>query len=242
MAWYAALFLGLLQGIAEFLPVSSSGHLLLFGHLFGITDGGLLFNIILHTATLLAVVAVYRNRLHELFSWKIVIATAVSCAFVLIMKDFIGRFFTIRVLPFAFIITAVVLALPAVMKPKQNARHWTHAVAQGFAQGVAVVPGFSRSGFTITAGMLAGQDKTSSADFSFLMSVPIVVASLLYEIVSGGEVIAVSLGNIVLAFAAAFVSGIAAIKFMLRIIRGIDLRWFSLYLFTLGVILFFCLL
>jgi undecaprenyl-diphosphatase len=212
---------------------------MLVEYLFGIEDGGLLLNIILHIATLLAVVVIYRKRLRELFTPRLIAATAITCAFVVVFKDIIDNVFIFNLLPFAFITTAVVLLLPAVIKPKANNKKWLHAIVMGVAQGVAVIPGFSRSGFTITAGQLAGQDKTSAADFSFLMSVPIIVASLLYEIVSGGTIVDIGLGNVIIAFVAAFVSGLLSIKFMLSLIRKIDLRWFSLYLFVLGIILFF---
>jgi undecaprenyl-diphosphatase len=261
MVWWTAVFLGLMQGIAEFLPISSSGHLLMFEHWFGIADGGLLFDIILHIATLLAVCAVYHKRIWALirrpfckYNAMLLAATAITCAFVLVFKGIIDRAFDYRFLPFAFIATAVVLLLPAVVKPKTNKATggtssggaagtsgggWCAAAAMGLAQGLAVVPGLSRSGFTITAGQLSGGKKTDSADFSFLMSVPIIAASLLYEIISGGTVISVGAANIIIAFVSAFISGIVAIKFMLSVIRKIDLRWFSIYLFVLGTALMF---
>jgi undecaprenyl-diphosphatase len=248
MVWWTAVFLGLVQGIAEFLPISSSGHLMLLEHYLNIGDGGLLFNIILHIATLLAVCAVYHKKIWGLmrrpfckYNLMLVIATVITCAFVLIFKDIIDASFNVYFLPFAFIITAVVLLLPAVIKPRANNKTILQSVVMGLAQGLAVVPGWSRSGFTITAGQLSGMDKSDSADFSFLMSVPIIIASLLYEVVSGGEIAAIGAGNIIIAFVAAFVSGIVAIKFMLNIIRKIDLRWFSVYLFVLGAFLFFVL-
>jgi undecaprenyl-diphosphatase len=246
MAWWTAVFLGIVQGLAEFLPISSSGHLMLFEHLFGVTDGGLLFNIILHIATLLAIAAVYYKRIWALakkpfckYNLMLILATAITCAFVLLFKDTIDKTFNVGFLPFAFILTAAVLLLPSIIKPRVKGElGWGAAIASGFAQGLAVVPGFSRSGFTITAGQLSGADKTEAADFSFLMSIPIIAASLLFTIISGGEIVSVGITNIIIAFVSAFVSGIFAIKFMLSVVKKIDLKWFSLYLFVIGAFLF----
>ncbi len=244
MLWYTAVFLGLVQGLAEFLPISSSGHLLLFGHLFGIKEGGLLFNIILHIGTLLAVVIVYYKQIWELvkkpfckYNLLLALATVITCGFVLLFKDAIDSMIDISILPFSFIVTGVVLLLPSIIKPKQNNKSWLHAGIQGLMQGIAVVPGFSRSGFTIVSGQLAGMQRREAADFSFLMSIPIIIASLLFEIISGGVVVNIGIGNFILAFLTAFVSGIIAIKFMLVIIKKVKLYWFSIYLFILGVFL-----
>ena len=251
MAWYTAVFLGLVQGLAEFLPISSSGHLMLFESLFGITDGGLLLTLILHLATLLAVVVVYRRRLWQLIRhpWnvenlRLALATAITCVLVLLFHDVIDSMFSLAALPFAFIAAGVYLLLPAVLgwcrRPlvevttPSNRRRWWQAAAMGFAQGVAVVPGLSRSGLTITTGRLSGMTSAESTDFSFLMSIPIILASLLFELLRGGSVQNLGFGSIVLAFVTAFVAGIIAIKFMLNLTRKIDLRWFAVYLLLLG--------
>lgn len=241
MVWYTAIFLGLVQGLAEFLPISSSGHLLLFQHLFGVTDGGLLFTIILHLATLLAVVVVYRQRLWQLikrpfcqYNWQLLVATVITCGLVVCFKGLIDRLFGFNALPFMFILGGVYLLLPCVLKPRANQKSWLHAITMGVAQGVAVVPGLTRSGLTITTGQLSGMDKDQAADFSFLMSIPVIVASLVYELISGATLVQIGWGNLVLAFLTAFAAGIFAIKFMLRLLRQVDLRWFAVYLFILG--------
>lgn len=246
MPWYTAIFLGLVQGLAEFLPISSSGHLLLFESLFGITDGGLLLTLILHLATLLAVVVVYRQRLWQMIRhpWskatlQLVVATLITCSLVLAFHDVIDRLFNLQFLPFLFILCGVYLLLPTMLKPKHNQRSWCHAVMMGFAQGVAVVPGLSRSGLTITTGRLAGMPTADATDFSFIMSLPIILASLVYELLRGGSLQALGLGSVTLAFVTAFVSGVLAIKFMLNITRKIDLRWFAVYLLILGTGLIF---
>lgn len=245
MTWYAAVFLGLVQGLAEFLPISSSGHLLLLETWFGITEGGLLLTVLLHLATLLAVIVVYRKRLWQLVRhpWQkatglLLLATTVSCVVVLIFHDVIERLFTVRALPHAFMVAGIYLLLPTVLRKKlqhlPEKNPWWQAAAVGLAQGVAVVPGLSRSGLTITTGRLCGMQPAAATDFSFLMSIPIIVGSLLFELLRGGSLQNLGTGNILLAFVTAFVAGIIAIKWMLDLTRKIDLRWFAFYLLILG--------
>ncbi|MCM1404438.1 MAG: undecaprenyl-diphosphate phosphatase [Prevotella sp.] len=255
MAWYTAIFLGLVQGLAEFLPISSSGHLLLFQSLFGITDGGLLLTLLLHLATLLAVVVVYRRRLWAMIrhpwnaeNFRLLLATVITCVMVVLFHDLMDQMFSLAALPYAFLAAGVYLLLPTVLgccrRPASTAvgvttlpsprRRWWQSVAMGVAQGVAVVPGLSRSGLTITTGRLCGMTSAASTDFSFLMSIPIILASLVYELLGGGSIQNLGVGSILLAFVTAFVAGIVAIKFMLNLTRKIDLRWFAVYLLLLG--------
>ena len=231
-----------MQGLAEFLPISSSGHLLLFEHLCGITDGGLLLTLILHLATLLAVVVVYRQRLWQLLrhpwqktTWQLLIATGLTCGFVILCKDVIDSLFTLSALPYLFLLCGCYLLLPTIFSPRCRQRPWLQSIAMGLAQGVAVVPGLSRSGVTITTGRLSGMTSGDATDFSFLMSIPIILASLVYEILKGGSMQSLGMGSVLLAFATAFVAGIVAIKMMLRLTKKIDLRWFAVYLFALGI-------
>ena len=160
---------------------------------------------------------------------------------VLIFHGVIERLFTLSALPYAFIGAGIYLWLPTMLGWWQkkspvvkNGYDWRSAVAMGVAQGIAVVPGLSRSGLTITTGRLTGMSATEATDFSFLMSIPIIVASLLYELLHGGNIQTLGISNIVLAFVAAFIAGIVAIKMMLEITRKIDLRWFAYYLLLLG--------
>lgn len=244
MAWYTAIFLGLVQGLAEFLPISSSGHLLLFEHLCGITDGGLLLTLILHLATLLAVVVVYRQRLWQLLrhpwqktTWQLLLATVLTCTMVVLFKDVIDRLFTLSALPYLFLVCGCYLMLPTILRPREKNQPWLQSFAMGLAQGIAVVPGLSRSGMTITTGRLTGMTSTAATDFSFLMSLPIILASLVYELLQGGTLQMLGFGSVVLAFVTAFVAGIVAIKMMLNLTKKIDLRWFAVYLFVLGLVL-----
>jgi undecaprenyl-diphosphatase len=256
MTIWLALLLGLTQGLTEFLPVSSSGHLLLFQRILRLPADMLLFDIILHIATLCAVIIVFRKKIWHLIknpfcktNIALLIATVITCTMVVLFKDTIDRAFTYRILPFTFMITAVVLFLTSFLSDK-GTRHraedkaesnntYKTAVAAGFAQGLAVIPGISRSGSTIAAALFTGTRREDAAEFSFLLSITIIVASFLYEIISKPVVLAVAPVPLVFAFLAAMVSGIFAIKFMLRIVKNIKLYWFSAYLCVLAVVLLF---
>jgi len=200
-------------------------------------------------ATLLAVVIVFRKTIWELirkpfckFNLCLVLSTAITCGLVLIFKDTIDKTFTYAILPFSFLATAIILFLTSFIKGKGDEVGFKSAMVVGLAQGIAVVPGLSRSGTTISALLMSGVEKTSAATYSFLMSIPIIVASLLLEILTirgeGGATHLELLPTFV-AFIAAFLSGILAIKFMLNIIRRVKLHWFSLYLVVLAVVCFF---
>ena len=242
MAWYTAVLLGLVQGLAEFLPISSSGHLLLLQHLFGITDGGLVLTVVLHLATLGAVVVVYWRRLWALIRHPLcaemgylILGTAVTCGLVLVAKQSLESLFGIQALPWLFIVTGVLLLLPGLVQPRATQRpHWWQFVLMGAAQGVAVLPGLSRSGLTIAAGRLSGLPQADATDQSFLLSIPVIVASLVYTVWQGGTVVALGWGNLVLAFLTAFISGYAALKLMLAGVRKFRWGGFALYLFLLG--------
>jgi len=243
-----AIFLGLIQGLTEFLPVSSSGHLMLFQKLLNMPNNMLLFNIILHVATLCAVVIVFRKKIWQLIrhplnktNLYLIIATAITCTIVLIFKDLIDRVFTYKVLPVTFMLTAIVLFIVTFVKPRDKNIKMTTAITAGLAQGIAVIPGLSRSGITIAANLALGTKRTEAAEFSFLMSIPIIIASLVYELISSQEAIKLEVLPTVLAFITALLSGIFAIKFMLHIVARVKLYWFSIYLIILALISVFIL-
>ena len=253
------MFLGLVQGLTEFLPVSSSGHLILFQRVFGIESDMIMFNIMLHIATLLAVLFVFRKRIWQLMknpfqqtTYVLLLATVITVSFVLAFHDFIESTFTASILPISFMITAIVL-FSTTFIPKRvgadgnqpsgrlpSSPTYFSGAMTGLAQGLAVVPGFSRSGFTIATAMATGTRRESAAEFSFLMSIPIIIAALVFEVVSsGGVTMSVNWLQMSLAFVVALVSGIFAIKFMLAIVREVKLYWFSLYLVVLAIITIF---
>lgn len=244
-----AIIYGLIQGLSEFLPISSSGHLVLFSKFLSYDGNFILFSVLLHLATLLAVVIYFRKEVVELikkpFSKDAVllyIATIPTVLIVLLFKGFVEDSFSGSLLPFCFIFTAVLLLISQILS-KQNNKPITkkNAFIMGIAQGIATLPGISRSGSTICTGLILGQDKEKTAKFSFLMSIPIILASMAYELLKvfkfgAGEIAAVPT---VIAFVVAFVSGFLSIKLMLSAVKKLKLYWFSIYLFIVGIISFF---
>lgn len=243
-----AFVLGLVQGVAEFLPISSSGHLLLFRRFFGVEADMLLFDIILHIATLCAVVLVFRKKIWQLVckpfcktNYCLIIATAITCVMVLIFKDWIDAAMTYRILPITFLITAIMLFAVTMIPKKEGDVEYKTGIVAGLAQGIAVIPGISRSGSTIAASLYTGVKREEAAEFAFLMSIPIIIASFLFEIVSSGShsLVAVPPLALIVGFITAFVSGIFAIKVMLKIVKNVKLYWFSVYLTILSIVLMF---
>jgi undecaprenyl-diphosphatase len=247
-----ALFLGIIQGLTEFLPVSSSGHLMVAQKWFGLPDAEemLLFDIILHLATLFAVVLVFRKKIWELLrhplcktNYCLVLATVISCALVLILNPFLGEI-GYSVLPWLFLVTAAILLaahfltkyVPAF--PGSEPRYW-QAALMGAVQGLAVLPGISRSGSTLAAGLASRMKREAAAEFSFLLSIPIIIASFVFSLISGGgDAISFNWVHVLVGGAGAFVCGLIAIKFMLAAIKHVQLYWFSIYLVILAILVF----
>ena len=251
MPIFLVLFLlGLVQGLTEFLPVSSSGHLVLFSKIFGVEES-LFISILLHAATLFSIFVVFWKDIWRLirhpFSREtilLVVATIPTCVIALVLLPFIKKSFSGEFLPFCFLISAIMLFVAEYLTKNKAGKeiNYKTAIVIGIAQGFAVFPGISRSGTTISAGLLAGADKKSTAKFSFLMSIPIVLLSLvmeIYEISVGGLQITYPIWAILLSVIVAFTSGIFAIKYMMRLTEKGNFKWFSLYLFLLGFISFF---
>ncbi len=261
-----AFILGLIQGLAEFLPISSSGHLTLGQTYFGIADVPMTLDILLHLGTLLAVFAVYWRRilnmiLHPLRSelkW-LVVATLPTVAVALLLKDQIDALFAgDGYLGYAFLLTSFVLIAGEAVNRLREKKHkkvkWYDALIMGCTQALAIVPGLSRSGSTICGGMVSGLTRKRAADFSFLMSIPAILGSAVLDLKSifdeAGEMgvtFTAQLGvrmaemggviPVVIAVATAAVSGFLAIKLMLAVVKKVGMRWFAVYTFLLGAFL-----
>ena len=248
----ALFFLGLVQGLTEFLPVSSSGHLVLFSQIFGIEEE-LFVSIILHCATLLSILIVFWRDVWQMIrhpfskqTMLLVVATIPTCIICLVLMPMVKLSFSGVLLPVCFLVSAILLLLSERSTKNKETTEISYKSAFwiGVAQGFAVFPGISRSGTTISAGLFAGNKKEEVAKFSFLMSIPIIILSLIMEIVEiaiGGVSIDVSVAGISLAFVTAFLVGIVAIKTMLKITKSAKLRYFSYYLILISIISLFVL-
>lgn len=247
-----SIVLGLVQGLGEFLPVSSSGHLLLCERIFGIEEGGHLMTVLLHVGTLAAVVIVYREKIRELIKkpiqWKtlwIIVATAVTALITLVFKKFFDWAENGSILWLCFIITALILSAGELIKRNRPLKleiedmKWYHAVIIGAMQGIAVLPGVSRSGSTITGAMICGMKKKDAAEFSFLLSIPAILGGLVLEL---PDLIKSGTGDfswygILIGMAVAGVSGYFAVRFMIRLITKRSLWGFAAYTGALGIFL-----
>ena len=253
-----ALILGLIQGLTEFLPVSSSGHLEIGHVLFGVEgESSMLFDIILHGATVLSTLVVFRKEIYELmkglfeFKWNeptqyfsklIVSAIPVGIAGVL-FKDQIETLFTGHLLwvGIALIFTAALLAFANFARQGERKIKFIDAFVIGIAQMIAIVPGVSRSGSTIATGMLLGNSKNNLAKFSFLMVILPILGANLLSVVSGdlSSEANVAVLPLVVGFIAAFVSGLLACKWMVNIVRKGKLIYFAVYCAVIGLIAIF---
>lgn len=243
-------FMGLVQGLTEFLPVSSSGHLVLISNIFGVEEN-LFLSIILHVATLFSIFVIFWKDIYELIrhplsnkTIMLVVATIPTCIIVLLLMPIIKSSFGGEFLPIAFLITAVLLVVTELISKHKKGKEISYktALVMGIAQGFAVFPGISRSGTTICAGILSNGDKKEATKFSFLMSIPIILLSLvmeIYEAVTIGINISYPISAIILSSIIAFLSGIFAIKFMLKLTEKGKLWWFSCYLLLLSLVTFF---
>lgn len=244
----ALLFLGLIQGLTEFLPISSSGHLVLFGNLFNINET-LFVSIILHVATLLSVVIVFRREIWQMIkhpfstqSLNLYIATIPTCVVALIALPIAKISFSGKFLAISFLISAVLLYFAErknnlCYQPKPISKK--EALIMGIAQGLAIFPGISRSGATISAGLFSGADKTQSAKFSFIMSLPIIILSLameIFEICVAGTVLTVSPIGLTLASLIACIVGILSIKVMIKLTAKASLKYFTAYLVLIAIV------
>lgn len=240
-----AFILGLVQGLTEFLPVSSSGHLLLLEKA-GIGEPSLLFNVLLHLGSLFAVLIVFRKPLWQLIRHPIqkktlylLLATVPTGAIALIFKFFFPALLDGAFLALGFMITACLLtATKTFENSKNNLLDGKTSIVCGISQGIAVLPGISRSGATISTLMLLGVKKENAFEFSFLLSIPIILASALLESVEFFSVAQTTISGFAVAVGVltAFVSGFVALKFFASLIKKHSLIPFAVYTATLSIL------
>lgn len=254
MNWFEAIILGLIQGLTEFLPVSSSGHLEIAKSLFGINpEESFFFTIAVHGATVLSTLVVFRKELISLITGTlrfkmndetsymiklIVSMIPVGIAGVL-LKDPIERMFNgnIVFVGSMLLITAILLTLAHFIRKRERKIGYLDALIIGVAQAIAVIPGISRSGATISTGLLIGNSKNEIAKFSFLMVLVPVIGANLLEIISWNTGTgSVGIGIIVTGFVTAFVSGYLACRWMIALVKKSRLIWFSIYCAIVGLL------
>lgn len=263
MSWFEALILGLIQGLTEYLPVSSSGHLAIGQALFGMNDGAdnLMFTVAVHVATVLSTVVILWSEidwvLKGLFKFKMndetkyvlnIIVSMIPVGVVgLLFKDQVGEIFGsgLLVVGCCLLITAALLTFSYYAKPRQKERiSMKDAFIIGIAQAIAVLPGVSRSGSTIATGLLLGNKKESLAQFSFLMVIPPILGEALLDVLKmmkGEDVMGgIETLPLMVGFVAAFLAGCVACKWMINIVKRGKLIYFGVYCAIVGVVTIIC--
>ena len=264
MTWFQALLLGLVQGLTEFLPVSSSGHLAIGREILGVeASGDLVFEVAVHAATVLATIVVFRKEIWKLlcglfkfryndetdYILKIGLSMIPVLFVGLFLKDQVEALFSsLLVVGVALLVTALLLYLSDRLSPARrqavsdapgarNGISWLQALIIGIGQAFAVIPGLSRSGTTISTGLLCGVKRESVAQFSFLMVLIPILGEAFLDVV-GGDMAASAIGALPLAigFLAAFVSGLFACKVMIALVKKAKLKWFALYCAIVGLL------
>ncbi|MGK0494485.1 MAG: undecaprenyl-diphosphatase [Maribacter sp.] len=251
-----AIILGVIQGLTEFLPVSSSGHLELGKAIIGdnsVPEESLLFTVILHFATALSTIVVFRKDVWEIlsglfqFKWNEESQFSVKIIISMLPAVFVGLFFeeqleaffggNIRFVGFMLLITAVLLYFADKAKDTNKKVSSATAFIVGISQAIAMLPGISRSGATISTSVLLGVDKSKAARFSFLMAVPLIFGKIAKDLLNGdltfnGE------NNVAMGagFIAAFVAGLAACTWMIKLVRKSKLSYFAIYCLIVGLI------
>ncbi len=255
MDWIEALILGIIQGLTEFLPVSSSGHLELGKHILGVEySENLTFTVVVHGATVLSTIIIFWKTIVELFKdlfkfqWNEstkyiakIVASMIPVIFIgLLFKDQIEGLFTGNILLVGcmLLITAGLLAFTYYAKERQSNISFKSAFIIGIAQALAVMPGISRSGATIATGLYLGNKKEFVAKFSFLMVLLPIIAANVKDLMDFDFSVqnSVSFTPLIIGFLAAFVSGLLACSWMLKIVKRGKLIYFAIYCFIVGSI------
>lgn len=253
MNWFEAFVLGLIQGLTEFLPVSSSGHLELGKYLFGINpESNFYFSIAVHGATVLSTIVVLWKEITELvkgslkfqlneetkYILKLVISMIPVGIAGFFMKGIVENFFNGNMISLGvqFFITALLLIMTLFIRPKERPITFIDSFIIGIAQAFAVLPAVSRSGATIATGMMLGNRKGEIAKFSFLMVLVPIIGANIIELNSGDFTTeGTSFYIILIGFITAFISGYFACKWMINLVKKGNLLWFALYCILVGI-------
>jgi undecaprenyl-diphosphatase len=254
-----AIILGLVQGITKFIPISSSGHLVITSHLLG-TGSAFTFDVLLNFGTLLALIIYYRNRIWSITKrtlkgkeWlllaKIIVATIPAVIIGILFKDQIEK---LNEMIWVVIVMLIVIGIPMILAGKANKNAddreieksvgWRATAKIGIAQALALIPGTSRSGITILAGLRSNLSAAKAAEFSFLLAIPVIAGASLKTLVADGGIDFVkdNLAAVVIGNIASFTAGILAVSFLIKFLsnRGLkDFGWYRIALATILIIL-----
>ncbi len=245
-----AVILGIIQGITEWLPISSSGHLVLFQHLFNITQP-IIFDIILHLGSLLVILIVFRKEILRLikgivrleksslkFLLYLVLASIPIALVGLLLNDFIKSIFdNIKTVGFSLLFTSFLLFMSKYPKIKNKNLNLKNTLIIGLAQSLAILPGVSRSGTTISTGMIQGIRTKKVAVFSFLLFIPAILGATILELKNISQI--TDIPSLIISLLITIITGFITLKLLLKIIRKNKFRLFGWYCLALGLIILF---
>lgn len=264
MGYIDAIILGIVQGLTEFLPISSSGHLVIFEHLLHINMDNIAFEVFVHFGTLLSVVAIYFNDIWQMIksflagithrnigqsyrddpyfrlSIFVIIGTIPAVIAGLFLEDFfVSVFHNIQLVGVTLLVTGAVILSTGFIKSRATKLTPAKSLLIGIAQSIAILPGISRSGFTISSALFAGISREDAARFSFLLAIPAILgATILHtiDLFTSGPVEMNSIALMFVGFIFSFGVGYLAIRFLLSVIKSGKFAWFAPYCFIAGLV------
>ncbi|MEW4283240.1 undecaprenyl-diphosphate phosphatase [Priestia koreensis] len=253
MSWFESLILGIIQGLTEFLPISSTGHLYLGRHLFGLDEAGLFLDTMLHIGTVLAVFVFYKDEFVHMIkkpfsklTFLLIVGTIPAVVVGLLFKDYFETISKTGVtIGWEFLVTGLFLWFADSIKngrKKMDDITYTDAFVIGTFQAAAIFPAISRSGLTIVAALIRKLDRETAAYFSFLLSTPAIVGAMILQLsdVMGGKVESISLFSLFVGTLSSALFGYVAVKWMIGYLKKHSLKLFAVYVWGLGgLILFF---
>jgi len=251
--WIEAIILGILQGLTEFLPISSTGHLYLGRVVFGLEEAGMFLDTMLHLGTLLAVLIIYKDELWSIvknpfskLTYLLALGTIPAVIIGLTFKDFFEEISISGItIGWEFLATGLILWFADSIKNGHKKMHeisYGDALFIGVFQGIAILPAISRSGLTIAAALFRKLDRETAAYFSFLLSIPAIAGGVLLQVIelfSGVKAMSVSYSALGVATIAAAIAGYVAVRFMISYLQKGSLKIFSIYVWTLGIIVLY---
>ena len=250
MNYIEAFFLGLIQGLTEILPISSSGHLVISEYILGLKQPGVLFELMVHFGTLLSVLVYFRKRIIEMIKsifvpgmtddrrmvYYLIIGTIPAVVAALLFEDFFEEAFSSPALTSAMlIVTGLILLSTRYARLKEGEVNLPRSILVGIGQALAILPGISRSGTTISTGLFLGIKPYRAAEFSFLLAIPAIAGAIIFKMDSVLSLNTQILGPYLLATAVAFISGLFSVYILLDIIRRGKFVYFGIYCLIAGM-------
>lgn len=243
MGFLDAIISGIVQGVAEFLPISSSGHLVILHKLMGFTEPEVLFDLFLHLGTLAAIFIVFGREIVESVTTKkrigflILLGSVVTFVLVLFfIKNIESAFNNVKIVGAMFIVTGAWLIAGNFIRLGTEGMTAFKAGLIGLAQGIAALPGISRSGATISTGLFLGLDGQASAKFSFLLSIPAILGAFLFKVKEAGLNLSGINVTYFIGFFIACIAGVLSLKLLLKVLYRNKFHWFGVYCILVGII------